>query len=154
MSESTTPARLRREMSAGGVVFRRDGTRLLVLVIRDAHGNWGFPKGHMERGEAPAQTAIREVAEEAGIVALDVAAPAGTVEWTFRSRGRRVRKTCHFFAMTTPQSATRPQREEGITVCRWATLAVARRLLTFANARTVLASATEAMTGVGARIPA
>jgi hypothetical protein len=30
---------VRRETSAGGVVFRRAAGRDLVLVIRDAHGN-------------------------------------------------------------------------------------------------------------------
>lgn len=143
------PVRQRRERSAGGVVFRHDGARLVVLLICDAHGNWGFPKGHMERGEAPAQTAVREVGEEAGITSLEVVAPAGTVEWTFRSRGARVRKRCEFFAMTTGQTRTRPQRTEGITACRWMTLAEARHSLTFENARHVLATAAEAMSGAG-----
>ena len=146
--------RPRRETSAGGVVFRREGDRLLVLLIRDVHGNWGFPKGHVERGETPPAAAIREVGEEAGITTLRIVAPAGTVEWTFRSRGTPVRKTCHYFAMSTRQVKTRPLREEGITRCRWAAPGEARRLLRFDNARRVLATAVRAMAAQGTAIPA
>jgi diadenosine hexaphosphate hydrolase (ATP-forming) len=141
---------VRRETSAGGVVFRRDGGRLLVLLIRDAHGNWGFPKGHVERGEDPAATALREVAEETAVDAVEIVAPAGTIEWSFRSHGTRIRKTCHFFAMATEQARTRPQRTEGITTCRWATPADARRMLTYENARDVLDVARAAFAGAAA----
>lgn len=133
--------RVRRETSAGGVVFRRDGTRTLVLLIRDRHRNWGFPKGHVERGEQPAEAAVREVREETGLANLDVVAPLDTIEWTFRFRGRRIHKTCHFFALATDDVRTRPQRKEGITACRWVSLEQGARLLTYGNARGVLAAA-------------
>lgn len=147
----STPARARRETSAGGVVFRRDGARFLVLLIRDSHGNWGFPKGHVERGEEPAATAVREVGEETGVAAVEVIAPIGAIEWTFRSRGARVRKTCHFFAMSTEQARTHPQRKEGITACRWVTPAEARRLLTYESACGVLESARGAAAALATR---
>src|SRR3989441_5545087 len=60
--------RAQRETSAGGVVFRRgpDGEPRFLL-IRDSYRNWGFPKGHLEPGEPPADAARREVAEETGL---------------------------------------------------------------------------------------
>lgn len=51
---------------AGGLVFRDDGT---VLCIREASGRWVFPKGHVDPGEDHLQAALREVEEEAGVVA-------------------------------------------------------------------------------------
>jgi hypothetical protein len=50
--------RAERETSAGGVIFRRDpnGTPR-YLLIRDSYRNWGFPKGHLEPGEPPADAA-------------------------------------------------------------------------------------------------
>lgn len=135
------PPRVRRETSAGGVVFRRDGARTLVLLIRDRHNNWGFPKGHIEKGEEPAQAALREVREETGLSRLDVVAPVDVIEWTFRFRGRRIHKTCHFFALSTDDVRTKPQRKEGITACRWVTIDHGERLLTHDNAREVLAAA-------------
>jgi 8-oxo-dGTP pyrophosphatase MutT (NUDIX family) len=141
------PPRARRETSAGGVVFRRDGARTLVLLIRDRHNNWGFPKGHIERGEEPAQAALREVREETGLSQLDVVAPVDVIEWTFRFRGRRIHKTCHFFALRTDDVRTRPQRGEGITACRWVTLDHGARLLTHENAREVLQAARGTISG-------
>lgn len=142
--------RTRRETSAGGVVFRRDGERTFVLLIRDAHRNWGFPKGHLEGDEAPADAAVREVREETGLRNLELVAPVDTIEWTFRFRGARIHKTCHFFALATDDVRTRPQRREGITACRWVTLDHGARLLTHDNARGVLAAALGAIASFGA----
>ena len=114
----TEEKRLHEEVSAGGVVFRRDGERTLVLLIRDAYRHWGFPKGHVEAGEAPAQAALREVGEETGLGALSVHAEVDTIDWEFRFRGRRIHKTCHFFLIETRHRRTAPQRAEGITACR------------------------------------
>ncbi len=72
--------RAQRETSAGGVVFRRppDGAPRFLL-IRDSYRNWGFPKGHLEPGEPPADAARREVAEETGLndLVLHCAADGG-----------------------------------------------------------------------------
>jgi len=137
------PSRARQETSAGGVVFRLADDRPLVLLIRDAHRTWGFPKGHVERDETPEQAALREVREETGLGNLQVVAPIDTIAWTFQSRGRRIRKTCHFFALVTDEVRTRPQRREGITACRWVTPEQGERMLTHDNTRAVLASARE-----------
>lgn len=140
----------REEVSAGGIVFRRDGERTLFLLIRDSYRNWGFPKGHLEQGEAPADAALREVGEETGLGGLALRAPIETIDWEFRFRGRRIHKTCHFFLIETPDRRTAPLRAEGITACRWASFEQAEALLSYENARAVLrqAHALIASTGV------
>jgi 8-oxo-dGTP pyrophosphatase MutT (NUDIX family) len=138
----------KREVSAGGIVVRRDGERTLFLLIRDPYRNWGFPKGHLEKDEEPAKAALREVAEETGLGALKLRAPVETIEWTFRFRGRPVHKVCHFYLMETPQRRTAPQREEGITACRWATYEQAVKLISYASARAVLERARALLDGL------
>lgn len=131
----------REEVSAGGIVFRRDGERTFFLLIRDPYRNWGFPKGHLEDGERPEAAALREVAEETGLDGLEIRAPIETIGWTFRFRGRRIHKVCHFFLMETASRRTVPQKAEGITACRWASFEQATRLIAYENARAVLVQA-------------
>ena len=138
-----TRSRAKRETSAGGVVFRVEDGRPLFLLIRDSYRNWGFPKGHVENGEAPEQAALREVQEETGLADLSLRGEVDTIDWYFRFRGRLIHKVCHFFLMETGQAETSPQRTEGITACRWAPYDEAREVISYANARGVLRRANE-----------
>jgi 8-oxo-dGTP pyrophosphatase MutT (NUDIX family) len=136
-------SRARREVSAGGVVYRvaaqADGAaEPLFLLIRDSYRNWGFPKGHLERGELPDVAAVREVMEETGLDGVALRGAIETIDWYFRFRGRLIHKICHFYLMETERSETSPQVAEGITACRWAPFEEAVRLVSYANAREVL----------------
>jgi ADP-ribose pyrophosphatase YjhB (NUDIX family) len=58
---------------AAGVIAEQHG-RLVLLrrAIEPAYGTWAFPGGFVDRGEHPAQAAVREAKEEAGVeVRLD-----------------------------------------------------------------------------------
>jgi 8-oxo-dGTP pyrophosphatase MutT (NUDIX family) len=131
------------ETSAGGIVYRMQDGEALFLLIRDSYRNWGFPKGHLEEGEQPQDAAVREVEEETGLGELRVDGAIETIEWFFRFRGKLVHKVCHFYLMRTRHARTSPQREEGITACRWARFEDATRLISYANARAVLVRAYE-----------
>jgi ADP-ribose pyrophosphatase YjhB (NUDIX family) len=139
------PTRAREEISAGGVVVRRDDHRVLFLLIRDSYRNWGFPKGHVEEGEAPECAALREVQEETGIEELELRAELQTIDWYFRFRGRLIHKVCHFYLMETLRAHTSPQRSEGITACRWEPFERATELISYENAREVLRRARDVM---------
>lgn len=132
--------RARRETSAGGVVFRlTEGEGApRYLLIRDSYGHWGFPKGHVERGERAETAALREVMEETGLRSLSVAGLVDAIEWRFRFRGAMIDKRCSFFLMEAGPGGTTPQRAEGITACRWAALDDALGLIQYENARSVL----------------
>ena len=143
----------REEVSAGGVVFRRDGERTFYLLIRDPYRNWGFPKGHLEEGEAPSAAAIREVGEETGLGGLELRAAVETIDWTFRFRGRQIHKVCHFFLMETEERRTTPQSAEGITACRWASYEQATKMIAYDNARAVLAQAHALLQGMASGDP-
>ncbi len=61
--------RRRNDYSAGGVAYRRTGAELEIALIATRSGTrWQLPKGTCESGETSEQTALREVAEEVGLV--------------------------------------------------------------------------------------
>ena len=64
MPQATHSIRATEVEGAGGVVFRADGT---VLLLRHLEGTWVFPKGHIDPGEDALGAAVREVEEEAGV---------------------------------------------------------------------------------------
>jgi 8-oxo-dGTP pyrophosphatase MutT (NUDIX family) len=92
------------ERSAGVIPYQHDGDHgLLYLVlhsatVRNPRAKWEFPKGGMEAGETPRDTAAREFQEETGLA-----------EWSFREgfekslsytyirRGRKVIKTVVYY---------------------------------------------------------
>jgi 8-oxo-dGTP pyrophosphatase MutT (NUDIX family) len=132
------------EVSAGGIVFRRqpdDGPRF--LLIRDSYDNWGFPKGHLEDGESPAEAALRETIEETGLEHVVLQGPIRVIDWHFRFRGRHIHKYCHFFLFESPAGEPAPQTAEGITACQWRSLDEALEALSYDNARGVLKRAGE-----------
>jgi 8-oxo-dGTP pyrophosphatase MutT (NUDIX family) len=132
------------EVSAGGIVFRRPPEQLArFLLIRDSYDNWGFPKGHLEESETPAEAALRETAEETGLERLILQGPIRVIDWHFRFRGRHIHKYCHFFLFESPDGDAAPQRDEGITACRWCVLEEALEVLSYDNARGVLKRAGE-----------
>src|SRR5690242_15096965 len=129
------------ETSAGGVVFRRTDGGPLVLVIKDAYKNWGFPKGHIEQGEDAVTAAVREVEEETGLADLVPHGLVRDIDWFFRFRGKLIHKTCTFFLFESVSGDARPQQDEGITACRWLPLEEALKVVSYANAREVLRAA-------------
>ena len=76
------------------------GRRAALIARHDRHGRllWSLPKGHVEEGETPEATAVREIAEETGIRGR-VVAPLGTIDFWFVAEGRRVHKTVHHYLL-------------------------------------------------------
>ena len=59
------------QQRAGGIVFRNENNQIeFLLVTSNSNRNrWIIPAGHVEAGESYQETALREVAEEAGVEA-------------------------------------------------------------------------------------
>ena len=76
----------RREISAGGVVYRNIGRLAEVALIqpRDRQA-WALPKGVIEDGETPEGAAQREVREETGISG-EILEMIDTIEYSYTAR--------------------------------------------------------------------
>ena len=55
------------EKSCGAVVFTRTDGEIKYVLARALGGHYGFPKGHVEKGETEEETALREIYEEVGL---------------------------------------------------------------------------------------
>jgi len=127
---------------AGGVVWRRTAGALQFLLVRPLDGSpvWVLPKGHIEAGETPAVAAVREVREEAGVVARlsqPEAPPLGVVAYT--ARGQPVR--CAFYALRWLGPAVGPAESPEDRLVRWATLAEVGALVPFPETVALVAAA-------------
>jgi 8-oxo-dGTP pyrophosphatase MutT (NUDIX family) len=134
-----------RQVSAGGVVYRKGASGHEVALIRVGEANrWQLPKGIVEPDEAKEAAALREVREETGVDA-DLIAPIDTIEyWYFGRRGGkgvRFHKFVHFYLLKHRTSGSPEDDREAIKEVRWFDLEEAETMLAFGNERAVLAAA-------------
>lgn len=119
---------------AGGLVFRDQGGELRYLIVQ-AKGNpahWILPKGHLEPGETPEETALRELAEETGVKGR-IITELGWLQFSFA--GRQISTIYYLMAF---QDQVPPQENR---VCLWLPYEEARQLLTFPATKELLAKA-------------
>ncbi|MEA3489994.1 MAG: NUDIX domain-containing protein [Candidatus Omnitrophota bacterium] len=86
-----------KQFAAGGIVMKKEGESLKVLLIRDSYGHWIWPKGHIENRETPGQTAVREISEETGLKDLEIIEELGRQRYYFTLEGKKIFKTVHVF---------------------------------------------------------
>lgn len=138
----------RAETCAGGVVFRRAGDQIEVALAKQRDrltgaDNTRLAKGHVEPGETPEKTAVREVREEIGIAA-EIVAPLGTVNYTFVEEGISVAKEVHFFLMEIASGESLPLDGEMERVY-WCPIEHASARLTFETERRIAERARSAL---------
>ena len=134
------------QLSAGILLFRRDGDDLLVLLIKPGGpfwrnkdvGAWMIPKGAIEHGEAPAEAALREFEEETGTRLTSIPIPLAKVrqaggKWVeaFAIEGNLDVRSIHSteFEMEWPPRSGRLRRFPEAEEARWMTLAQARAMM-------------------------
>jgi 8-oxo-dGTP pyrophosphatase MutT (NUDIX family) len=126
-----------REFSAGGVLVKRIRGVPHLAAIRPQgkkDGVWALPKGNLDPGETPAETAVREVLEETGVGGRLVE-KLGDVKYTYTRRdGTRVFKVVSFYLLTAGRGRLGEIEERmrvEVAEARWLPLAEAPRLLAY-----------------------
>ena len=139
---------MRREFSAGVVLVRRMRGRWWFAAVWPRgrpEGIWALPKGLVDAGEKPAQTALREGYEETGVHGR-LGAKLGDVRYVYTWEGERVFKIVSFFlahARAGRIGALPPGMEIEVAEARWLPLADATSLLAYRGERDMAAKAQE-----------
>jgi 8-oxo-dGTP pyrophosphatase MutT (NUDIX family) len=141
---------VREQVSAGGVVFRRDDERIDVVIVAVGGNNrWQLPKGLVEKDEKPEVAAVREAREEGGTDS-EVVELIETVEYWYAGLdgGERVRfhKRVHFYLLRYLSGDTSNHDWE-VNEARWVPIDDAGTQLAFDNERRVVERAKQLITG-------
>jgi 8-oxo-dGTP pyrophosphatase MutT (NUDIX family) len=111
-------------------------------------GIWALPKGIVDRGETPPETALREAFEETGVRArLD--RKLGDVRYVYTWEGERVFKVVSFFLAHAARGRIGelpPGMEVEVADARWLPLAEASALLAYKGEREMAVKAAEGLT--------
>lgn len=128
--------------AAGGVVWRKrtgpgsNGVAIEVLLVhRPKYDDWTLPKGKAEAGESLAETAVREIVEEAGL-RVRLGLPLTRIEYEVTGGTKQVDYWCARAVGSADTSGFAANHE--VDELRWVRLAKAPESLTFAHDRDVL----------------
>ncbi len=128
------------EKSAGAVIFRKEEGKIYYLLLHYEMGHWGFPKGHIEKGESLEQTVRREVKEETGIEDIEIL--NGFKEWIkyfYKLKDKNIFKIVTYLLAETKQRKVKISYEhKGYA---WLSYNDALNRLTFKNSKEILKKA-------------
>lgn len=102
--------------AGGGLVINPFGKVLLIF----RRGAWDLPKGKQDPGETLAQTAVREVCEETGLIDLELIEKLGNGYHCYlMSKQRTLKRTRWYLMQTNSPDQLVLQKEEGIQDAAW-----------------------------------
>lgn len=110
-----------REPTAGGIVFRRNvkSKEIEILLIQDAKNRWTIPKGHIEEGESPKQTAAREIGEETGLEKVKIMQWLGKINFRYRRQQSLVLMTTEIFLVQALGDTDKLKPEDWMNGIKW-----------------------------------
>ena len=137
---------MRREFSAGAVLVRSVGGRPHLAAIRPQGkraGTWALPKGAIDPGEKPEETAVREAFEETGVHGTLVE-KLGDVRYVYTWAGERVFKVVSFYLLRAGRGrigAIEEAMRVEVAEARWLPLDEGPALLAYKGEREMAAKA-------------
>jgi len=113
----------------------------ILLISTQAGRRWQLPKGHIEEGETPEQTAVREVREETGITGRVVAPLPGVEYWFVEKGAQRVHKQVDYYLLTFISGDTADFDVHEVSGAEWFSWDEGLSKLSFENERRVVLQA-------------
>lgn len=122
----------------------RAGSLWVALIVTGSGTRYQLPKGCLEEGETPEETALREVSEETGLRGY-ILANLGTIEYWFYTRSAaRVHKFVTFYLMAYESGDISDFDPTEVDMALWVPIEDAIAQVSFGNERQILCKAREA----------
>jgi 8-oxo-dGTP pyrophosphatase MutT (NUDIX family) len=141
----------RHETSAGGVVWRRAGDKLEIVLARPARKDaWVLPKGQPNPKETLLETALRETREETGLE-VTAGAEVGKISYVFSWRDKpgeqlvRIFKSVHYFLME-PRGGSLEAHDHEMDEVRWMDIEEAEHRASYKSDREIIVKARAMLT--------
>lgn len=131
---------MKKERSAGAIVFRKENNSIYYLLLWYPAGHWDFPKGNIEPGEKEIETVKREVYEETGITDLEfIFGFRETIRYYyFRGKEKVFKEVIFYLAKTRQKDVKISYEHKGY---EWLPFDKAIKRLTYEKAKNLLMKA-------------
>lgn len=127
-----------KEISSGGMIYRKENDNYFFCLILDAYNKWTFPKGHVEKGESLEETAKRELKEETGLSKLDIKKYLGETEIKVHTPGKKsFRKLIKYFLIETKEEKLIIPGTKELQDVRWFSKSEALDTIGYSNAKII-----------------
>ncbi|MDD3187291.1 MAG: NUDIX domain-containing protein [Bacilli bacterium] len=121
---------MKKEKSCGTIVIKDSQ----ILIIKSKSGLYGFPKGHIEKGETEKETAIRETKEETNIDVKIIGNYRFSLSYTVN--GNINKEVIYFIAKPINNIEVKAQESE-VELVDWIDINKVNSLLEFDNIKEV-----------------
>ncbi|MDP4000787.1 MAG: NUDIX domain-containing protein [bacterium] len=124
----------KREISAGGVVYKKQADKIFVLLIKPSGATnnkekqWTFPKGLLD-GQVPETAALREVKEEGGVIA-NIIEKLGSIKYSYKWEGENIFKIVTFYLMEYVSGDPKDHDHE-VAEAKWVEIVEVENMLTY-----------------------
>jgi 8-oxo-dGTP pyrophosphatase MutT (NUDIX family) len=139
------------QISAGGVLYRRNGHHVQVCLISKKGGRvWALPKGRLDDGESPEQTAKREILEETGHLA-EVHEKIDEISYYFhwKENNTLYHKIVSYYLMPLVRE-NEAERDGEADAVAWMSMGEAYRRLSYLNEKEIMRKAQRLLKTEGA----
>ncbi|MDR2676480.1 MAG: NUDIX domain-containing protein [Endomicrobium sp.] len=127
-----------KEFSCGAIVYKMiNGSPVFLLVMSKVNKIWGFPKGHVEKGENEIETAKREIFEETGIKKLSFFENFRQEDVYIINSKKIEKHSIYFLALALEDDTTNFDKNE-ISEIKWTNIEHTLSLLSFVKQKEII----------------
>jgi 8-oxo-dGTP diphosphatase len=142
------PGPIIRQVSSGGVIFRKNDDSMEIALVAVKDGKvWCLPKGIINKGEEPDETAIREVSEETGLKGRIIEKLGEINYWYYlKEEEAKCRKTVHFYLLEY-EGGDISKHDWEVDKAAWFQIDDALKIASHKNERDIIEKARERLVG-------